>query len=459
MNIGEELASATRVRSDFIEFNYSKLTINRFDAEFNIIVHFYNDVHVGLINSYVINKNSHYTSYPVTIDVPSPTRFIKVDIGRIDGADGADLLISDITGAEFKLESGGIATRYSQSPKDIDYRIQSLDFIKSAIENGSTEPHGGLLLTNLLFMKNLASQVTGGFSGLDGDNVGIWTGGTYAQALADVPKAFKSAMSTAALDKKDGSGHRAKGNFAWDTVGNVFLKGVMEALSGGKIGNFSIVNGKIVGYDAGIERIILSSDAIPTSIASLAGATVFLPVPMDLTYEGTVDYLGNSGLVLETGGNFVLAFATTIQTYESQYGYQLQDQSVVLSNVEEKYLFYNSQNVFIGSCLAGETLSFSAAGTYRCVHRASVYFTFADEQSYSPVQFDMTGGRSPSYAGSNAKTEIGNNGFYSYWSSSQYIYFCPTVGFEVRFGLFIFQLSSSLGLRKSSDGGTNWAPL
>ena len=36
-------------------------------------------------------------------------------------------------------------------------------------------------------------------------------------------------MTTGGMDKKDGSGHRAKGNFAWDAPGNVAVKGELEA--------------------------------------------------------------------------------------------------------------------------------------------------------------------------------------------------------------------------------------
>lgn len=51
---------------------------------------------------------------------------------------------------------------------------------------GSTQIAGGLMMTNLLMLKNEQGEVISGMSGLtkDGENVAMWSGGTYEQALA-----------------------------------------------------------------------------------------------------------------------------------------------------------------------------------------------------------------------------------------------------------------------------------
>ena len=48
---------------------------------------------------------------------------------------------------------------------------------------GNTEINGGLLMTSLLQLKNLAEEVVAGMSGLNNDNVTLWGGGTYQDAL------------------------------------------------------------------------------------------------------------------------------------------------------------------------------------------------------------------------------------------------------------------------------------
>ena len=85
-----------------------------------------------------------------------------------------------------------------------------------------------------------------GISGIASDNVSFFGGGTYQNALLDAGKEFKSPMSVGALDKKDGSGHRAFGKFAWDKHGQLYAKGTIEATTG-KIGDYEIVGGNITG--------------------------------------------------------------------------------------------------------------------------------------------------------------------------------------------------------------------
>ena len=50
-------------------------------------------------------------------------------------------------------------------------------------------------MTNLLRMRGTDGVVRGGLSGLAGDNIGMWTGGTYQDAIDDKNSAFKSAKS------------------------------------------------------------------------------------------------------------------------------------------------------------------------------------------------------------------------------------------------------------------------
>ena len=90
----------------------------------------------------------------------------------------------------------------------------STKYITDAIQNGSTDINGGLVLSNLMFARGTDGVVRSGINGIASDNVSFFGGGTYQNALLDAGKEFKSPMSVGALDKKDGSGHRAFGKFA-----------------------------------------------------------------------------------------------------------------------------------------------------------------------------------------------------------------------------------------------------
>lgn len=89
---------------------------------------------------------------------------------------------SEITGTEFRK----VFTNYyevSSVMSDliddaIDESIKSTEYLKQAME-GSTEVKGGLVMTNVLLLKNAQDQVTAGVSGLQEDNVPFWSGADY----------------------------------------------------------------------------------------------------------------------------------------------------------------------------------------------------------------------------------------------------------------------------------------
>lgn len=79
-----------------------------------------------------------------------------------------------------QIEEGNFATTWK---RPIDYISQALQ--------GSTEIEGGLVLTNILEVKNIINNVTGGISGLkdDDDNIFLWAGGS-AQDAKDMKLPF-----------------------------------------------------------------------------------------------------------------------------------------------------------------------------------------------------------------------------------------------------------------------------
>lgn len=90
---------------------------------------------------------------------------------------------SEITGTEFrKLFSDyyEVSSTMSDLIDDaIDESIKSTEYLKQAMEDGSTEVKGGLIMTNVLLLKNAQDEVTAGVSGLQEDNVPFWSGADY----------------------------------------------------------------------------------------------------------------------------------------------------------------------------------------------------------------------------------------------------------------------------------------
>ena len=128
-----------------------------------------------------------------------------------------------------------------EPPRNLFLDPGAVNYMKAALQ-GSTEINGGLMLTNLLMMRNYAGDQQAGMSGLDEDNVAFWGGGTYSDALADLAKIIL---------RKDGSGQLAGGGVSWDTVGNTKFIGEVNATSGEFSGKVTAIEGKIGGFNIG----------------------------------------------------------------------------------------------------------------------------------------------------------------------------------------------------------------
>ncbi|MGM9838053.1 MAG: hypothetical protein ACI30A_06165 [Paludibacteraceae bacterium] len=96
--------------------------------------------------------------------------------GSADG--NVDVLNHTFTIDGFMLQKGNKATTYQPY----------VEHLTNALK-GTTEVAGGLVMTNVLMLKNEENEVTAGMSGLVGtkdnpENVLMWGGGTYADAFA-----------------------------------------------------------------------------------------------------------------------------------------------------------------------------------------------------------------------------------------------------------------------------------
>ncbi|MDD3404980.1 MAG: hypothetical protein PHH23_01760 [Paludibacteraceae bacterium] len=74
---------------------------------------------------------------------------------------------------DVQLQKGNMPTSYQAYVKHLTDAL-----------NCSTDIAGGLVMTTLLMLRNTLKQVISGMSGLDTDNVAMWSGGDYAKACA-----------------------------------------------------------------------------------------------------------------------------------------------------------------------------------------------------------------------------------------------------------------------------------
>lgn len=135
---------------------------------------------------------------------------------------------SEITGTEFRKVFSDyyeISSNMSDLIDDaIDESIKSTEYLKKAMEDGSTEVKGGLIMTNVMLLKNAEGDVTAGVSGLQEDDVPFWSGADYTNRKKAVFRVHA-----------DGEVHATKGTVGILQVKNDSVEVGDAAASGDKI--------------------------------------------------------------------------------------------------------------------------------------------------------------------------------------------------------------------------------
>lgn len=163
---------------------------------------------------------------------------------------GIFMLSGTVTICDLQLERGTIATDWKPSILDNDKAtagFQSINYIASAIKDGSVDILGGLILANMIQLGNYKDgkmqKVTAGVSGIynDDDDVAFWAGGKLEQAILTVMR-FRNDPNYQPTDEEWAN----MANFVATHGGDVFLRGYIYALGGYFRGKVEIANGKIL---------------------------------------------------------------------------------------------------------------------------------------------------------------------------------------------------------------------
>lgn len=299
---------------------------------------------------------------------------------------------------DFQVQSGNKSTGYKKSTELITKAIQ-----------GSTDINGGLVATHLLMLKNTSNTITGGVSGLSSDNVGFWSGGSYDDALSGQAKS---------IIRKDGSGHFAAGNFNWDSVGNIALKGFIDAI-GGRIGGMTIQHNS------------LSSTGIRFSdspVETLSG----------LLTPSTATFYYQSGWNAEVQNQTARAYTQLLYiSFEASISFVASTFSdgndqrwrVEITANDSSIIYLDSGIGTISNKIYTVSLG---VGTYTI----SVY-SMSNPANQQVVTNAASISGTPSAniiqaTGYVSQTKVGNNGLYSFWSNQLYLYFSSLSGFVLK---------------------------
>lgn len=191
--------------------------------------------------SYVISYKAKGTSVSVScgsfsVSQPLTSSYQRYTHKITFNGSGIFLVSGTATVCDLQLERGTIATDWKPSILDNDKAtagFQSINYIASAIKDGSVDILGGLILANMIQLGNYKNgklqKVTAGVSGIynDDDDVAFWAGGKLEQAILTVMR-FRNNPDYQPTDAEWAN----MANFVATHGGDVFLRGYIYALGG-----------------------------------------------------------------------------------------------------------------------------------------------------------------------------------------------------------------------------------
>ena len=207
--------------------------------------------------------------------------------------------------ARIKIEQGNKPTSWSPAPEDVEAKISELDYLKEALQ-GTTEIDGGLVLTNVIQLKNAAGTVTGGMNGLNDSrkNVFLWGGGTLAQALAE---------NVITLIRRDGSGFFAGKKMQWGTDGS-FKVGIFEVTDDSVIINANDNSGRqIVITNRSLSEAIALQQTINSSITRKS-----VDYSNKQSYTAASSIQSDKSVSISVGGMYSISEITGLIEYNTE---------------------------------------------------------------------------------------------------------------------------------------------
>jgi hypothetical protein len=134
---------------------------------------------------------------------------------------------------------------YNKVSDGSDADMTEYEYLKDAIGQDAELTGALFTLVTILLKENMTADVTAGISGEQGaslDAPAFWSGGTYAQAIANTAKTIL---------RHDGSGQLASGNIEWDDAGVLSMLGkLISGVSGSRRIEFDPTSNAIKMYDS-----------------------------------------------------------------------------------------------------------------------------------------------------------------------------------------------------------------
>lgn len=241
-----------------------------------------------------------------------------------------------------KTKFKGDVVGISDILEETSERVDNMEFLTEALQ-GSTDILGGLLLTNLIEVRNLAKEVVGGMNGLEGENekIFLWAGGNLQDAQnGQVPF----------IINRDGTGQIGKLIIKEEYVdikqydeNDNYIGYIRIDKDGIHVVNVTVNNGGKENYD---ERILITANyseevnsikSIQPSSSSYSNGFSGSDEQGDETYYELDDFYEFNAKILSSDNTTTLSFSIpslTFQYFDTQTNAWV-DGSVVLNNAND----------------------------------------------------------------------------------------------------------------------------
>ncbi|MBQ9340083.1 MAG: hypothetical protein IJS13_07110 [Paludibacteraceae bacterium] len=393
----------------------------------------------------ILLHNGSSSTQRYDLDVKSGRQTCKITVPS-DGKDYVVLLYAGLQGA-----TAGNSLRFTnlalyEGSHSAEFYKEYIKHLTDALQ-GTTETRGGMVMTNVLMLKNEDGNVTAGMSGLTGDsatpeNVFLWADpnaskGSYGNALAqskrDVTEIGKNDITT--LIKKDGTAKigvfsidQSKARvkvYNGDTVTGIVD---IDAENGMKIykgSSATDANLKIFITPNSVmndtwkprSKVSISKDGFVSSGTNNSATNSSVHVATgEFTLSSKSNYLkivatSAYGSIHHVDYNGTNTKTTTVSVIlQIKTGSTWNDHSTICTRTETAAGSYSSTDMWVDASTGGtKTLSNITAGTYRVVLKVSGSPNYS-QYTYSLQKVECSGWYLPSYS---EKTIIGIDGLIS----------------------------------------------
>ena len=305
--------------------------------------------------SYVISYKAKGTSVSVSCGDFSTTQPLTSGYQRYTfkfafNGTGIFMLSGTATVCDLQLERGTIATDWKPSILDNDKAtagFQSINYIASAIKDGSVDILGGLILANMIQLGNYKDgkmqKVTAGVSGIynDDDDVAFWAGGTLQQAILTVMK-FRNDPDYQPTDTEWAN----MANFVATHGGDTFLRGYIYALGGKFRGVVEALGGFFRGkVETSVDgkRIVIDPDKNTLEMYTTEGHATLI-----LRFDTSSDGWEYGDLILRKYAGDQLILETTVYPERIRIQNYVENTDIILNPNNVSFYGSNGEMLLVG---------------------------------------------------------------------------------------------------------------